>query len=156
MAPLIVSRTTGGPGAHARTGESAHSASKALSQRSIFRIGSFCRTMSGTPSVAHTGLPPAFAVTCAKQRTRNVSKLPSLVAAVLFCSALPARSQELPEGKGEEMVEAQCTSCHAFRAGGESEPTGWNTLGRLMTNHAAPSPQHEIATITEDLIKNVP
>src|SRR5438132_9936603 len=35
MAPLIVSRTTGGPGAHARAGNSAHTASKALSQRKI-------------------------------------------------------------------------------------------------------------------------
>src|SRR6266852_3126169 len=35
MAPLMVSKATGGPGAHARTGESAHSASKTLSQRKI-------------------------------------------------------------------------------------------------------------------------
>src|SRR6266581_8326224 len=35
MAPLIVSRTTGGPGAHARAGDSAHIASKALPQRKI-------------------------------------------------------------------------------------------------------------------------
>src|SRR6266545_1492615 len=52
MAPLIVSRTTGGPGAHARTGDSAHSASKTLSQRKIFPIDSFCRAMSGALSVS--------------------------------------------------------------------------------------------------------
>src|SRR6266508_2661219 len=44
MAPLIVSRTTGG--------DSAHSASKTLSQRKIFPIDSFCRAMSGALSVS--------------------------------------------------------------------------------------------------------
>ncbi|HYS51402.1 MAG TPA: hypothetical protein VEM33_05960 [Burkholderiales bacterium] len=85
-----------------------------------------------------------------------MSKLPSLIAAVLLCSALPARSQELPEGKGKEMVQAQCTSCHAFRPGGGYTPTGWNTVMRMMTNHGAPIPPDQSATITEYLIKNFP
>src|SRR5438105_13756871 len=108
------------------------------------------------------GLPQAFAVTCAKQepanptaaeetpitrqprlRVRaeelvNVSKLPFWVAAILCCSAAPARSQELPAGKGKEMVAAQCTTCHAFRAAGGYTPTGWTTVGRMLTNHGAP------------------
>src|SRR5882672_10016520 len=52
MAPLIVSRTTGGPGAHARTGDSAHSASNALSQRKIRPQSPYSRAMSSAPSVS--------------------------------------------------------------------------------------------------------
>jgi virginiamycin B lyase len=85
-----------------------------------------------------------------------MSKLLSLIAAVLFCSAFPARSQELPEGKGKEMVAAQCTSCHQFRAGSGYTPQGWNTVMRMMTNHGAPIPRDQIAPITEYLIKNFP
>ena len=85
-----------------------------------------------------------------------MSKLLYFAAAALLGSALPARSQELPEGKGKEMVLAQCTSCHAFRAGGGYTPTGWNTVMRMMTNHGAPIPRDQIATITEYLIKNFP
>ena len=47
----------------------------------------------------------------------------SLMAAALLCSALPAWGQELPDGKGKEMVAAQCNSCHAFYA-----RLGWTTL----------------------------
>ena len=39
-----------------------------------------------------------------------------LMAAVLLCSASPARSQELPEGEGKELVAAHCNSCHPFYA----------------------------------------
>src|SRR5258706_7622657 len=54
------------------------------------------------------------------------------------------------------MVVAQCTSCHAFRAGGGYTATGWNTVMRMMTNHGAPIPKDQIASITEYLIKNFP
>src|SRR5438046_7778836 len=34
-----------------------------------------------------------------------------LLAAALLCFALPAWGQELPEGKGKDLVAAQCTRC---------------------------------------------
>jgi hypothetical protein len=40
----------------------------------------------------------------------------SLAVTVLLCGAVPARGQELPEGKGKEMVAASCNSCHPFYA----------------------------------------
>jgi len=83
-------------------------------------------------------------------------KFPSLIAAVVLSSVFPARSQELPEGKGKEMVAAQCTTCHAFRAGSGYTATGWNTVMRMMTNHGAPIPPDQIAPITEYLTKNFP
>ncbi len=54
------------------------------------------------------------------------------------------------------MVAAQCTSCHAFRPGNGYTPTGWNTVMRMMTNHGAPIPLDQSATITEYLIRNFP
>jgi len=86
----------------------------------------------------------------------SLLKLRFLVAAVLFCPALPAASQELPEGRGKEMVAAQCTTCHAFRPGGGYTATGWSTVIRMMTNHGAPIPRDQIVPITEYLIKNFP
>jgi virginiamycin B lyase len=85
-----------------------------------------------------------------------MSKLPSLIAAVVLSSVFPARSQELPEGKGKEMVAAQCTTCHQFRAGSGYTAKGWNTVMRMMTNHGAPIPPDQIAPITEYLVKNFP
>jgi virginiamycin B lyase len=85
-----------------------------------------------------------------------MSKLLSLIAVVVLSSVLPARSQELPEGKGKEMVAAQCTTCHQFRAGSGYTAKGWNTVMRMMTNHGAPIPADQIAPITEYLIKNFP
>jgi virginiamycin B lyase len=85
-----------------------------------------------------------------------VPKLLSLIAAVLFCSAVPALSQELPEGKGKEMVAAQCNGCHPFRAGSGYTARGWNTVMRMMVNQGAPIPKDQIGTITEYLIRNFP
>ena len=85
-----------------------------------------------------------------------MSKLPCLIATILLCSALPAWSQELPEGKGKELVAAQCTTCHQFRAGSGYTPQGWNTVMRMMVNHGAPIPKDQIASITEYLIRNFP
>src|SRR3989441_980773 len=65
-----------------------------------------------------------------------------LMAAALLCSALPAWSQELPEGKGKEMVAALCNSCHPFyaRLGGGYTAEGWRTVMRMMANHGVNVP----------------
>ena len=58
------------------------------------------------------------------------NSLSSLMAAGLLCSALPVSSQELPEGKGKEIVTAKCASCHAFhaRVGSGYTTEGWTTV----------------------------
>src|SRR5439155_1474487 len=65
-----------------------------------------------------------------------------LMAVVLLCSASPARSQELPEGEGKELVAAQCNSCHPFyaRVGAGYTAQGWHTVMRMMTNHGVSIP----------------
>src|SRR5437667_12835688 len=81
-----------------------------------------------------------------------------LMAAALLCSALPAWSQELPEGKGKEMVAALCNSCHPFyaRLGGGYTAEGWRTVMRMMANHGVNVPADQVAPIKEDLTKNLP
>jgi len=85
-----------------------------------------------------------------------MSKLLSLTATIVLCSALPARGQGLPEGNGRELIAAQCTRCHQFRAGSGYTPQGWNTVVRMMVNHGAPIPKEQITPITQYLIKNFP
>ncbi len=82
----------------------------------------------------------------------------SLAIAAVLCSALPARGQELPEGKGKEIVAANCNSCHAFyaRLGAGYTPEGWRTVMRMMANHGVTVPADQVDTITEYLIKNFP
>ncbi len=81
-----------------------------------------------------------------------------VIGALAFCSALPAWSQELPEGKGKDLVAAQCNSCHAFhaRVGAGYTAEGWRTVMRMMTNHGVPIPPDQLATMTEYLAKNFP
>jgi virginiamycin B lyase len=82
----------------------------------------------------------------------------SLMAAALLCTALPAWSQELPDGKGKEMVAAACNGCHTFfsRVGAGYTAEGWRTVMRMMANHGVTVPADQVATITEYLITNFP
>lgn len=81
-----------------------------------------------------------------------------LMASAVLCSALPAWSQTLPEGKGREIVANTCNSCHAFsaRVGGGYTAQGWTTVLRMMTNHGLDLPADQLATMTEYLVKNFP
>jgi virginiamycin B lyase len=71
---------------------------------------------------------------------------------------VPASSQELPEGKGKEIVAATCNSCHPFHArlGGGYTPKGWVTVMQMMANHGVSVPPDQLATVTEYLAKNFP
>jgi virginiamycin B lyase len=79
-------------------------------------------------------------------------------AACVVCFALPAVGQELPEGKGKELVAAQCNSCHTFysRVGSGYTAEGWVTVMRMMANHGVSVPADQVPTITEYLTKNFP
>jgi virginiamycin B lyase len=82
----------------------------------------------------------------------------SSIAAALLCTALPTSGEELPEGKGKEMVAGTCTSCHTFasRVGAGYTAKGWRTVMRMMLNHGVPIPPDQLGTITEYLIENFP
>src|SRR5207245_4242729 len=82
----------------------------------------------------------------------------SLIVAALVCAAQPASGQELPDGKGKELVAAQCNSCHPFHArlGAGYTATGWRTVMRMMINHGVAIPPDQLATMTAYLTKNFP
>jgi virginiamycin B lyase len=82
----------------------------------------------------------------------------SLMAALLLCSTLPASGQELPEGKGKDVVAASCNSCHPFHArlGSGYTAKGWVTVMQMMANLGVNVPPDQVATVTEYLTKNFP
>jgi virginiamycin B lyase len=81
-----------------------------------------------------------------------------VIAAVVFCAALPARAQTLPDGPGKDLVAAQCNSCHPFHArlGAGYTAQGWRTVMRMMTNHGVAIRPDQLETMTAYLIKNFP
>ena len=82
----------------------------------------------------------------------------SLIPAALSLILLPAWGQDLPEGKGKEIVAAQCNSCHtlASRVGAGYTPEGWATVLRMMINQGVNIPADQLPTLTEYLSKNFP
>src|SRR5262244_3648354 len=65
-----------------------------------------------------------------------------LLVLTLLCGAPSVSAQELPEGKGKELVAAHCNSCHPFQArvGAGYTPKGWATVLRMMSNFGASLP----------------
>ena len=82
----------------------------------------------------------------------------SMVTSALLASALPALSQELPEGKGKEVVAATCNACHPLmaRVGSGYTVKGWQTVMRMMTNQGAAVPADQATLIMQYLIKTFP
>ena len=82
----------------------------------------------------------------------------SMVTSALLASALPALSQELPEGKGKEVVAATCNTCHPLmaRVGSGYTVKGWQTVMRMMTNQGAAVPADQATLIMQYLIKTFP
>src|SRR6266478_6570755 len=93
-----------------------------------------------------------------KEVTVPNRRLMPVMAAALLCSALPAWSQELPEGKGKELVAAHCNSCHPFyaRVGAGYTAKGWRTVMRMMTNYGVSLPPDQLATMTAYLTQHFP
>src|SRR5437762_2597940 len=90
--------------------------------------------------------------------TMSRKSLLSLSAATLLCFAFPTQSQELPEGKGKEIVLANCNSCHTFysRVGAGYTAQGWDTVMRMMANHGITVPAEPLPTLMDYLTKNFP
>src|SRR3989442_8949867 len=79
------------------------------------------------------------------------------MAGALLCSAFPAWGQEMPDGRGKELVAAHCNSSHQFHArlGAGYTAEGWRTVMRMIANHGVVVPADQAATITEYLTKNL-
>src|SRR5260370_41613588 len=59
-----------------------------------------------------------------------------VLTAVLLCSGFPATGQQLPDGPGKELAQANCNICHPLlsRVGSGYTANGWNTVLRMMVN----------------------
>jgi virginiamycin B lyase len=83
----------------------------------------------------------------------------AIVTTVALVAAVPtARGQELPDGKGKDIVVARCNSCHPFaaRVGAGYTPAGWRTVLRMMLNHGVAIAPDELPTLTDYLTRNFP
>lgn len=86
----------------------------------------------------------------------------AFVAIAVSALAVPALAQSagqwLPEGKGKEVVENSCNSCHQLRqrVGNGYTPEGWHTVMRMMTNQGASLEPDQMAVATDYLVKNFP
>ena len=69
-----------------------------------------------------------------------------------------AQAQDLPAGKGKELVENTCGSCHGWTSWLRSMPTndGWASIVDYMVSRGATGTPAEIQTIVDYLAKNFP
>jgi virginiamycin B lyase len=80
------------------------------------------------------------------------------LAASLLCFGSQAMAQQLPDGPGKELAEANCNICHTLlsRVGSGYTASGWNTVLRMMINQGAPLQPDQIEPLKTYLIKNFP
>jgi len=80
---------------------------------------------------------------------------------VLALAALliPAASaQGLPDGKGKDLVESYCASCHGLESvtSQKANKEGWETIVNYMISRGLSATDDEIKTIVEYLAKAFP
>src|SRR5216684_2075674 len=80
----------------------------------------------------------------------------TILTAALLCAAYPALGQQLPDGPGRELAQANCNICHALlsRVGAGYTPEGWNTVLQMMINQGAPLPADQIEPLKAYLIRS--
>src|SRR5260221_945049 len=82
--------------------------------------------------------------------------------ATLFAASmlwtLPAAAQDLPEGKGKEIVASSCVGCHELNrvTGSGYTLEDWRNVLAMMVNIGVPLEGDQLATVSEYLIKNYP
>ncbi len=82
----------------------------------------------------------------------------AVLTAALLCSGLPAMGQQLPDGPGKELAEANCNSCHTLlsRVGSGYTENGWKTVLRMMVNQGVELPADQIEPLREYLTRSFP
>jgi competence protein ComEA len=80
------------------------------------------------------------------------------ILSVLALSLGIAQAQDLPPGKGKELVENTCGSCHGLDVVVSQHATkdGWASIVDYMVSRGATGTPEEINTIVEYLAKNFP
>jgi competence protein ComEA len=82
----------------------------------------------------------------------------ALLISFLVASLTLAQAQDLPAGKGKELVENTCGSCHGLDVVVAQHATkdGWASIVDYMVSRGASGTPEEIATIVDYLAKNFP
>jgi competence ComEA-like helix-hairpin-helix protein len=82
----------------------------------------------------------------------------ALLISFLAVSVTLAQAQDLPAGKGKDLVENTCGSCHGLDVVVAQHATkdGWASIVDYMVSRGATGTPEEIATIVDYLAKNFP
>jgi competence protein ComEA len=88
----------------------------------------------------------------------NNMNRPALLIPFLAISLTVMQAQDLPAGKGKELVENTCGSCHGLDVVVAQHATkdGWSSIVDYMVSRGASGTPEEIQTIVEYLAKNYP
>src|ERR1700733_4838283 len=88
---------------------------------------------------------------------KNMNRAALLTASLVICLAV-AQAQDLPPGKGKDLVENSCGSCHGLDVVVAQHATkdGWASIVDYMVSRGATGTPAEIATIVDYLAKNFP
>jgi competence protein ComEA len=82
----------------------------------------------------------------------------TLIVPVLIFSIVPmAQAQDLPEGKGKDVIESVCGACHGtdLVASRRATKEGWSYIVDDMVSRGASATNEQIATIIDYLGKNL-
>ncbi len=93
-----------------------------------------------------------------KNMNRAALLISFLVASLTAVSSSMVQAQDLPAGKGKELVENTCGSCHGLDVVVAQHATkdGWASIVDYMVSRGASGTPEEIATIVDYLAKNFP
>jgi competence ComEA-like helix-hairpin-helix protein len=82
----------------------------------------------------------------------------ALLVPFLAISLMVAQAQDMPAGKGKDLVENTCGSCHGLDVVVSQHAThdGWASIVDYMVSRGATGTPAEIATIVDYLAKNFP
>jgi competence protein ComEA len=88
---------------------------------------------------------------------KNMNRAALLISLVVVSLTL-AQAQDLPPGKGKDLVENTCGSCHGLDVVVSQHATkdGWASIVDYMVSRGASGTPAEIATIVDYLAKNFP
>ena len=88
---------------------------------------------------------------------KNMNRV-ALVIPFLAISLAVAQAQDLPPGKGKDLVENSCGSCHGLDVVVSQHATrdGWASIVDYMVSRGATGTPEEITTIVDYLAKNFP
>ena len=99
---------------------------------------------------AHTGIM--------KNMNRAALLISLVVVSLTVVSSSIVQAQDLPAGKGKELVENTCGSCHGLDVvvAQHASKDGWASIVDYMVSRGATGTPAEIATIVDYLAKNFP